>query len=176
MIALFMLLFLIQFAIYGIGNIIENGIYHSLRYDYIPIVFFFIFLAINLWILTATFLPIIKINKFGITAYSILWKRSIKWEEIQSVKLLKMSTRGGAIGSAAASFELTKLPEKKSTLSNKGFRVATYILISKSNKSIKSFSKRYQLLTHHKMTNVDEIAFEFDPQSWEIINEKINKK
>lgn len=170
-----MLYYLFRFTIIGITNIIDEGIYNFWNENHIYIVLFFIAFTMTIYLLTATFFPIIKINKIGISAYSIFWKRNIKWEEIQSVNLLKMKVRGGSSGPLCASFELTRQPEKKSALSNRGERVATFIIIRKSTKSLKKFLVRYQLLTHSKITKLDEIAFEFEPEAWQIIADNIIK-
>lgn len=178
-VAIIMLLFTLQMFIVGILGINEVGFYHFVGSNFIYIIFFFIYLCLDIWILTATFLPIIKIDNDGISAYSIFWKRHIQWEEIKTVKLLKSSNRRAGVSSfskASVTFEITKEPEtKNNAMTNKGVRVKTFIIISKKNYQIpESLSLGGQLLTHGKMTTKQDIAFEFEVKAWEMIQRKIN--
>lgn len=163
----------------GILGINEVGFYHFVSSNLIYIIFFFIYLILDIWILTATFSPIIKISENGISAYSLFWKRHIKWAEIKTVKLLKASNRRAGVSSfskASVTFEITKEPEtKNNAMTNKGVRVKTFIVISKKNYQIpESLSLGGQLLTHGKMTTKQDIAFEFEVKAWEMIQRKIN--
>ncbi|WDF45723.1 hypothetical protein PQ459_12540 [Chryseobacterium sp. KACC 21268] len=129
--------------------------------------------------MTATLLPIIKIDNDGISAYSIFWKRHIKWEEIKTVKLLKASNRRVGVSSfsrASVTFEITKKPEtKNNAMTNNGVRVKTFIIISKKNYQIpESLSLGGKLLTHGKLTTKQDIAFEFEVKAWEMIQRIIN--
>ena len=178
-VAIIMLLFTLQMFIVGILGINEVGLYHFLRSNFIYIIFFFIYLCLDIWILTATFLPIIKIDNDGISAYSIFWKRRIQWEEIKTVKLLKASNRRAGVSSfskASVTFEITNEAEtKNNAMTNNGVRVKTFIIISKKNYQIpESLSLGGQLLTQGKMTTKQDIAFEFEGKAWEMIQRKIN--
>ena len=174
-----MLLFTLQMLVVGILGIYEVGFYHFVSSNFIYIIFFLIYLMLDIWILTATFLPIIKINENGISAYSLFWKRHIQWAEIKTVKLLKASNRRAGVSSfsrASVAFEITKEPEtKNNAMTNKGVRVKTFIIISKKNYQIpESLSLGGQLLTHGKMTPKQDIAFEFEVKAWEMIQRRIN--
>lgn len=178
-VAIIMLLFTLQMFIVGILGINEVGFHYFVVSNFIYIIFFFIYLCLDIWILTATFLPIIKIDNDGISAYSIFWKRHIQWDEIKTVKLLKSSYRRAGVSSfskASVTFEITKKPEtKNNAMTNNGVRVKTFIIISQKNYQIPdSLSLGGQLLTHGKMTTKQDIAFEFEVKAWEMIQRKIN--
>ena len=176
-VAILMMLFTLQMIVVCAVGLTKNGLSQFWSSNDIYIIFFFIYLLLDIWILTATFLPIIKINREGISAYSLFWKRKIKWEQVQNVKLLKASNRrsgGGTLGRASISFEITDEPEtKNNAMMNKGIRVSTFILVS-MQKSIlpTSLSLGGQLLTHGKIATAEEIAFEYDDTAWQIIQNK----
>ena len=92
-ITILMILFTLQFLVVGMFNITVNGVGYFLNENLISIIFIVIVLIFDIWLLTSTFLPVIKINDSGIFAYSIFWKRKIIWTEIQSAKLLKVESR-----------------------------------------------------------------------------------
>ena len=179
-IAVLMTLFTLQMIVEGIAGITEHGIGYFANGNWIIIPFFFGYLSLDIWILTATFLPIIKISDDGISAYSLFWKRTIKWEEIKSAKLLKTKirgSRGGSIGSSSNSFEITAIPENMSFFANKGLIVKTFIVISKATYKVPfTLSLGGQLLTHSKITSSKEIAFEHSNESWKIIQKKLNNQ
>lgn len=170
-----MILFTLQLIVVGILNIATHGFSYFLQDNWIMLIFFVIYLLLDIWILTATFLPVIKINDNGIFAYSIFWKRKILWTEIHSAKLLKVESRH-LTGRQSISFEFTQEPERKNALTNKGARVNTFICVSKKGfKMPKSLSLGGQLLTHNKITTINEIAFEYEQTAWETINNKLSK-
>lgn len=168
-----MLLFTLHMAILGIIEVGKNGFYDFAKGNFIYIIFFFIYLLLDVWILRATFLPVIKISEKGISAYAIVWNRHMSWEEIKTVKLLKASNRrsGGAFGSAWVSFEITDEAETKgNAMTNKGVRVNTFIVVSKVNyKTPPPLSLSGQLLTHEKITTAEEIAFAYESKAWDVI-------
>ena len=171
------MMFTVQFAVIGIINIVKNGVEYYLNENLIGVLFFIILLIFDAWILTATFLPIIKINAEDITAYSIFWKRKIAWTEITSVKLIKAQTRQST-GLSSITFEFTQQPEtKNNALLNKGVRVNTFTFISK--KSVKkpiAHSSSWKLLSHSKIATPEAIAFEYEPKALQIIQEHLNKQ
>lgn len=170
-----MILFTLQFLVVGIFNIAENGIGYFISENFIGIIFIVIILIFDIWLLTSTFLPLIKINDSGIFAYSIFWKRKIIWTEIQSAKLLKVQSRHSA-GRQSISFEFTQEPEQKNALTNKGASVNTFIIISKKDvKKPKSISLGRKLLNHNKITTIDEIAFGYEQTAWETIKNKLSE-
>ncbi|WP_337085161.1 hypothetical protein [Elizabethkingia anophelis] len=174
-IAIVMLMFTLQFAVIGIINITQNGIEYYLNENLMGVLFFVMLLIFDVWILTATFLPIIKINAKGVTAYSLFLKRKISRAEIISAKLLMVKTRHSA-GRSSISFEFTQQPETKSAL-NKGERINTFIIISKKSlKKPNSLSFGWKLLSHSKITTPEAIAFEYEPKAWQIIQENFNKQ
>jgi len=175
-IAVLMILFTIQMTAVGVLGIAKHGIGYFSNGNWIVLPLFFIYLLFDIWILTATFLPLIKINEDGIFAYSLFWKRHIKWQEIKAANLLKTNTRGsrgGSVGRSSISFETTPVPENKSFFANKGVIVKTFIVVSKKAfKNPTSLSLGGQLLTHSKIATAEEIAFEYDDTAWQIIQIK----
>jgi hypothetical protein len=168
--------FTLQMTIVGIINIVENGTNYYLNdHNFIIVIFFLIYLVFDIWILTSTFLPVIKINANGIFAYSIFWKRKILWTEMKSAKLLKTKNRH-LTGRASIVFEFTEEPEAKNALIDKRLRVNIFIIISKKIiKKPESFSLSGQLLSHKKMTTIEEITFEYDEEAWKIIQNKVKQ-
>jgi len=168
-----MLLFTLHMAILGIIEVGKNGFYDFAKGNFIYIIFFFIYLLLDVWILRATFLPVIKISEKGISAISLFRNRHMSWDEIKTVKLLKASNRrsGGKLGSAWGSFEITDEAETKgNAMTNKVVRVNTFIVVSKVNyKTPPSLSLSGQLLTHEKITIAEEIAFAYESKAWDII-------
>jgi hypothetical protein len=169
-IAGFLILVTLQFAIIGSINLYKNEI------DYFGIVVFLLLLVLNFWLLTCTFLPFIKINDGGIYAYSIFWRRHLTWDEIKFAKLVKCYNRHST-GHSAISFEETKIPETKPyAFTNKGVRINTFIFVSCKNiKNPESLLLGGQLLSHKKITKKDEIAFAFEKRAWQLIEKYINK-
>jgi len=172
----------LQFLVVGILDIEKVGInkFFLDHYSFGVIYFFGLSLA-TIWLLTCTFLPVIRINQEGISAYSIFWTRHFKWEEIQSFHLVKLSTKASGRSSysrTSVTFEKTSKPETKSiAFLNKGVRVNTFIFISK-NKVInpKNISLGVQLTSHRKITLKQELAFEYEKKAWEIIQIGLGKK
>jgi hypothetical protein len=87
-------------------------------------------LSMNIWLLSSSILPIIKINSKGISAYSIFWKRTISWENLRSVKLLKVKNRYARYGTFIE-FEIAQMAEKQRiAVLNNGYAVNTFIVVS----------------------------------------------
>lgn len=177
-VAVLMMLFTLQMIVVGLLGIAAQGIRYFSNGNWIILPFFFIYLLLDIWILTATFLPIIKINEDGIAAHSLFWKRKIKWQEIKATNLLKTKTLGsrrGPIGRSSISFETTTVPKNKSFFANKGLIVQTFIVISKTAFiNPPSLALGSQLLTHSKITTTQDIAFQYDQKMWQIIQQKVN--
>jgi hypothetical protein len=130
-------------------------------------------LSMNIWLLSSSILPIIKINSKGISAYSIFWKRTILWENLRSVKLLKVKNRYARYGTYIE-FENTQSPEKQRiAIHNKGYAVNTFIIVSDKvwHKPQNSFIKR-GLYNHRIIAGQHAIAFEYNRHAWEMINNK----
>lgn len=179
-IASFIVFVTLLWLVIGITQLTEFGLNGFINDHSYGIALFFGFLPINIWILTATFLPIIKINSDGISAYSIFWKRHIKWEEMRYANLMKITTRAGgntSFSSTSVSFESTSEPETKNiAFLNKGCRVNTFIVVSQDQfRNRESLSLAFQLTTHGKLTSKREIAFEYDEKAWHLIQNRINK-
>ena len=178
-VAIVVTLLTLQMTIVGILNIAEYGS-RFFTFENVPVlVFYLLYLLFDIWLLTATFLPIIKLNDKGISARSFFWRRHIKWVDIQTTRLLKVSnTRRGAgsLSRATVSFEIVQQPEtENNAMTNKGIRVKTFIVVSKGPfKTPDSLSLGGQLLTHRKLTTEQDIAFEYEAKAWKIIREKLN--
>ncbi|MNK52704.1 hypothetical protein D3C87_716460 [compost metagenome] len=173
-----MMLFTLQMTVVGLMGLAQHGISYFSNGNWIILPFFFIYLCLDIWILTTTFLPIIKISEEGISAYSLFWKRNMPWYEIRSAYLLRTKTigsRGGTIGRSSVSFEIIPEAEAKNTSTTTGAIVKTFIVVSR-NKAINSsaLSLGGQLLTHHKLTTAQEIAFEYENVAWQMIQHKVN--
>lgn len=178
-IAIFILLVTLLWLVIGVKVLIQVGFIDFINSYTYGIVLFAGFLCVNIWFLTGTFFPIIKINSNGISAYSIFWTRYLGWDEVQSAKLVKMSTRASghaSFSSTSVSLENTLQHETKNiAFLNKGVRVNTFIIISGGKiPNQKVFSLGLQLMNHGKMTTKQEIAFEFDENAWKEIQSKLN--
>ena len=124
--------------------------------------------------------PVIKISSSGISAYSIFWTRHLKWKDVRTITLVKMSTRGSghsSFSSTSVSFEHTLEPETKNiAFLNKGIRVNTFIVVSTNNFQIPiDLSLGLQLTTHRKITSEREIAFQYEEKAWEMIQKQLKQ-
>jgi len=133
-------------------------------------------LALTIWILTSSVLPLIKIDDNGISAYSIFWKKTIKWEDLRTAKLIEVKNTAHPNGTKVH-FTDVKEPEKKGTVPFKiGTSVNKFILLSVRNwqKPANTLLMR-GLYTHRTIAGKDAIAFEYDARSWKMIQEKRNQ-
>ena len=133
-------------------------------------------LALTIWILTSSVLPLIKIDDNGISAYSIFWKKTIKWEDLRTAKLIEVKNTAHPNGTRVQ-FTNVKEPEKKGTVPFKiGTSVNTFILVSVRNwqKPANTLLMR-GLYTHRTIAGKDAITFEYDTRSWKMIQEKRNQ-
>ncbi len=169
-IVLFLTFSQIQFAIIGINEIFRTGVNDFFDSYFIGVIFYILFLSIYIWLLTSTFLPIIKIDDFQIKAYSVFWTRTIKFDEIQSVKLLKATFYwSGRYSGTSFGLTFTKTPEKSSVF---GLRKQTFIVLSKNGIKIPT-SKSRQLFSHQDLVSKDAIGFEYSPEAFAIIQNKL---
>lgn len=133
-------------------------------------------LPLTIWILTSSVLPIIKIDINGISAYSIFWKKTIKWEDLRTAKLVEVKNTAHPNGTTVK-FTDVKEPEKSVTAPFKlGTSVNTFILISVRNwqKPANTLLMR-GLYTHKTIAGRDAIAFQYDALSWKAIKKKRNQ-
>ena len=49
-----------------------------------PAILFIALLLLNIWLLTSSVSPMIKIDNYGVKAYSIFWQKKLAWEEIKA--------------------------------------------------------------------------------------------
>ncbi len=175
-IALLMFCFTLQMSYYFVMNFVFSGWnYYFVDGNFIGLIAYFLLLVFDIWILTATILPIIRIDDFGIKAYSIFWTRFLKWEEINSIHLLKASTQSSR-NFMHVSWRKTNIPVRTSTFRNKGVRVNTFVVLFKTKFKMPPDLSIRGLLSHGKIVDNEAIAFEFDIKSWSFIQEKINNK
>ena len=176
-VAVLMLLFTLQLTVVGFLGIAKHGIHYFSNQNWIVIPFYFIYILLDIWILTASLLPIVKINEDGIFAYSLFWKRRILWHQVKSSSLLRTETigsRGGSTGHSSVSFSITSEPENKSFFTNKGVILKTFIVVSKTDLvNPASLSLGKQLVTHDKIARIDEIVFEYEKEAWLAIQRKL---
>jgi len=135
-----------------------------------PIALFSILLLFNIWLLTSSVLPIIRIDNYGVKAYSIFWRRKLAWEEIKAAGLFlcKSSLKAGRW--SYLTFERTKVPQQISQFKNNGVKVNTFIVISSQTiKPKANLTLSLKLFSHSQIATRNEIAFEFEPVVWEMI-------
>jgi hypothetical protein len=175
-IAILMLCFTAQMTYYFVLNlIVESWNYYFVNGNFIVLFAYLLLLVFDVWILTATLLPIIKIDNSGVCAYSIFWRRFIKWEEIQSVKLLQSGSKSSRYA-MGVSFTIVNAPITKSSFSNKGVRLNTFILVCKSKFKMPEDLSTMGLLTHNKIVDKNAIAFEFSANAWHCIQARVDNK
>jgi hypothetical protein len=173
-IAILIICFSLQMTYYFVLNLLDGGWnYYFINSNFIVLVAYALLLVFDVWILTASLLPIIKIDEFGIYAYSIFWRRNFKWNEIASFELLKSSSSSKR-HAMSMSWSIVQSPINKGALGNKGVRVNTFILIHKNKFKMPKNLSLMGLLSHNKIVDKEGIAFEFDTKAWGIIQEKLN--
>lgn len=130
-------------------------------------------IIMNIWLLSSSILPLVKIDSTGITAYSIFWKRTIVWNELNTVKLVKVKNRYARY-ETFIKFEDTKTPEKKRIAAlNKGYAVNTFIVVAdRAWRSRQNGLVRRGLYNHGIIAGQHAIAFEYNTQAWELINNR----
>jgi hypothetical protein len=172
-IALFALLTAVLMIGWGTAMLFKISL-HYLTTDYILFLpALLLVLLFNIWLLSSSILPIIKIDTAGITAWSIFWKKSIDWKDVHTVRLIKVENRYHTSG-ATVHFADTQQPEKKRVAAlNKGYAVNTFIVMSdKSWTKPQDIIIKRGLYNHHLIAGEHAVAFEYDPHAWKIINAK----
>jgi hypothetical protein len=173
-IAIFTILTSLQMTYYFILNLVQGGWnYYFIDLNFIILIAYLLLLVFDVWILTGTLLPIIKIDDFGITAYSIFWRRALKWEELKACKLLKLSA-GHSHSTMSVSWAVIQSPINKGAWKNKGLRVNTFILLHKHKFKMPEDLSLKGLLSHNKIVDKDGIAFEYNHKAWLILQEKLD--
>lgn len=160
----------------AVAEVGENGWKTISDLYFIPVLLLIGLLFVNIWLLTSSILPIIKIDNYGISAYSIFWKRKIAWSDISSAALVlcKSELKNGRW--AHTSFEHVKIPQQINPLKNKGIKLSTFIIVSsQAIKPKPNLLLSANLLSHHKIATRHEIAFEYEPVAWLAINTAPNK-
>jgi hypothetical protein len=141
-----------------------------------PVVLFIILLLFNIWLLTSSVLPIIKIDSYGVKAYSIFWRRKLAWEEIKAAGLFLCKSQLKATRWSHVSFERTKAPQQVSPFQNKGIKINTFVVISSQTiKPKANLTLSLHLFSHSQIATRNEIAFEFEPSAWKAIQTTIDK-
>lgn len=173
-ITLVLLLFTLQFAIFGLSALMKEGMVYFFNGNSIGLVFFALLLVIDIWLLTATFLPIIKINDQGIKACSVFWRRTIKWEDIKVSRLLKVTfTRGGSgLGGMNMNTAWVKTPVNEFKPGRR--KVRTYIVVAAKMLPNQYNAGSVQMFKHKAITDKHSIAFEFEPLAWHYIQQRLN--
>ena len=178
--AIFSSLVALLWLIIGLYQLLQLGLIDFINIHWNGMIIYAGFLLIVIWLLTCTIFPVIKISSSGISAYSIFWTRHLKWKDVRTISLVKMSTRGSghsSFSSTSVSFEHTLEPETKNiAFLNKGIRVNTFIVVSTNNFQIPiDLSLGLQLTTHRKITSEREIAFQYEEKAWEMIQKQLKQ-
>lgn len=124
--------------------------------------------AMDIWMLSYTVFPVIRIGHDGIKAYSFFWKRKITWDEVSDFQLTKViyTQTGDADRQVRVQYAHTKIPETKTQY---GLRVQTFIVISK--RVIKTPPDKELYIFYHKnIAAKDSIAFEYSKKAYNAIN------
>jgi hypothetical protein len=175
-IAILIICFSLQMTYYFVLNLWEGGWnYYFSNSNFIVLVAYALLLVFDVWILTASILPVIKIDDFGISAYSIFWRRNFKWNEIASFELLK-SSASSTRHAMSVSWSIVQSPFNKVALGNKGIRVNTFILIHKHKFKMPKNLSLMGLLSHNKIVDKEGIAFEYSEKAERIILEKLGDR
>jgi hypothetical protein len=176
-IALFLMLMLITMIGWGISMVCQYNLSYIITENILFLPSLFVVLLFNLWFLTSSILPVIKIDTEAITAYSIFWRRAILWKDLHTVRLLKVGSRYARPG-AALSFENTPTAELKPiAVLNKGIRVSTFIIVSARPWQIPKNKAIHRGLYNHQMiAGKYAIAFEYDDAIWQLIKGRVPEK
>jgi hypothetical protein len=172
-------IFFVSAALMAIGGGIMMLFFNNVPIGSVEIVGYLsaivLVLIANAWFLSSSVLPIVRINSEGITAYSLCWTRRIAWKNVRILRLIVVKNKTRIRG-ANIYFEDSKSPETKSVaVLNKGIRVATYIVVS-SQSWHKPNNTVANLYNHRTIAGDYAIAFEYDPQVWEMVNELAGRK
>jgi hypothetical protein len=160
-------------GVWGVSMFVEHKLGSSTIEDSVYGIALAGSLALTIWVLTSSVLPVIKIDSNGISAYSIFWKKTIKWEDLRTAKLVEVKNTAHRNGTTVQ-FTDVKDPEKKGIAPfNIGENVNTFIVLSVRNwqKPANTLLMR-GLYTHKTIAGKEAIAFEYDARTWNIIKDK----
>jgi hypothetical protein len=170
----FLLIITLQLAYATIKEVNNNGIGIVTDLLYIPVIGFVILLLCDIWLLTSSILPVIEIDSHGIKAYSIFWSRKIAWKDIKDTGLILCKSQLERRRWVKVSFERTGTAQRANLLTNKGVKVRTFIIISPQHIQAKpNLELSLMLFSHKKVAACYEIAFEYEPIAWQVIQSKL---
>jgi hypothetical protein len=174
-IAVLMLFLTLLFGVEAIIKIKENGLGIVTSLLDVPLLFFLLLVFSSIWLLTSSILPIIRIDEYGVKAYSLFWKRKLAWTDIKAARLLHCQSHLGAGRRLQLKFDYTAMPQKHSFLSNKGIKVNTFIAVSRQAiKPKTNLTLSMKLLSHSLISTPHDILLEYDSVAWQTIQEIIN--
>lgn len=127
--------------------------------------------AMDIWMLSYTVFPIIRIDKQGIKAYSFFWRRKIKWEEVADFQLTKViyTQDDYTDRQVLVQYVHTKIPETKTQC---GLHVQTFIVVSKSAVTTPPYKQLY-IFYHKDIAAKDSIAFEYSGKAYDAIKANV---
>jgi hypothetical protein len=171
----FVLLLTITLARALVANFIETGINSITDLLDVSVFSFLILVLFNIWLLTSSTLPIIKIDEHGIKAYSIFWNRKIIWSELKAARILRCQSHLTAGPRARFNFEYTAAPQQQDLVTRKGVKVTFFIVVSRQAiKPKTNLTLSSTLFSHSKLSSPNEIVFEYEPLAWQAIQAVIN--
>jgi len=174
-VAALMLIVTLQLTYAAIKEINRNGFGIITDLFYIPVIGFIILILCDVWLLTSSILPVIKIDGYGIKAYSIFWNKKVAWKDVKATGLMVCKSQVERRRWVKISFERTKTPQQASPLKNKGVKVRTLIVVSSQHIQAKAnLQLSFMQLSHSKVATTFEIAFEYEPVAWQAIQSKID--
>ncbi len=123
--------------------------------------------ALNIWILTYTVLPLVRIDSRGIKAISLFRTRKIKWEELADFQLTKVTYIQDLDADRAVQvkYASTETPETKTAY---GLRTQTFIVVSKSPIKTPADGQLY-FFYHKHIAGENNIAFEYSSKAYDLI-------
>lgn len=117
---------------------------------------------ISFLIYSVPFLPLIKIDETGIAAIRLFERRKMRWNEVKNIKFIEANPFSGL-----------HYLETSININNKKKSTTHYIYISK-NDEVKEFKSANPTALHFKdITTKTDIAFEYDEDGWNLIQEHI---
>jgi hypothetical protein len=174
-ITVLMLFLTLLLGVQTLLKIKENGLGIVTGLLHVPLLFFLLLVFSSIWLLTSSILPIIRIDEYGIKAYSLFWKRKLAWTDIKAARLLRCQSQLGAGRRLQLKFDYTAMPQKQSLLSNKGIKITTFIVVSRQAiKPKANLTLSIKLLSHSLISTSHEILFEYELFAWQTIQEIMN--
>jgi len=159
----------------GIVEVNKSGFGMDTNVGYPALLLLLPAIAINTWLLTVTFFPLIIINEKGIKAVSLFWQRTLLWADIKAVRLLKVDIimKGTSSWSVKPHVNTSFTPEPVKSR-GLGKRTITYIVVADKPLTIPK-QQSVQIFSHNKIAAKGSIAFEFELKAWQHIREKLNQ-